>query len=57
MAATEYERLGDTETGIVPVRKQNATTSFYSLSGTKLSQPSRRGIYIKGGKKYLPTKE
>lgn len=57
MAATEYERLGDTETGIVPVRKQNATTSYYSLSGTKLSQPSRRGIYIKGGKKYLPTKE
>ena len=57
MAATEYERLGDTETGIVPVRKQNATTSSYSLSGTKLSQPSRRGIYIKGGKKYLPTKE
>lgn len=57
MAATEYERLGDTETGIVPVRKQNATTSSYSLSGTKLSQPSRRGIYVKGGKKYLPTKE
>ena len=40
MAATEYERLGDTETGIVPVRKQNATTSSYSLSGTKLSLPS-----------------
>ena len=57
MAATEYERLGDTETGIVPVRKQNATTSSYSLSGTKLSQSSRRGIYVKGGKKYLPTKE
>jgi rhamnogalacturonyl hydrolase YesR len=57
MAATEYERLGDTETGIVPVRKQNATTSSYSLSGTKLSQPSRRGISVKGGKKYLPTKE
>ena len=57
MAATEYERLGDTETGIVPVRKQNATTSSYSLSGTKLRQPSRRGIYVKGGKKYLPTKE
>ena len=58
MAATEYERLKDIETGIVPVKKRDYTTqSSYSLSGTKVSRSSRHGIYIKGGKKYCQNKE
>jgi rhamnogalacturonyl hydrolase YesR len=58
MAATEYERLKNIETGIVPVKKRDYTTqSSYSLSGTKVSRSSRHGIYIKGGKKYCQNKE
>ena len=58
MAATEYERLKDIETGIVPVKKRDYTTqSSYSLSGIKFSRSSRHGIYIKGGKKYRQNKE
>lgn len=57
MAATEYERLKEKETGIIPIRKQDhAPQSSYSLSGIKLNQPFLHGIYIKGGKKYIQNK-
>ncbi len=54
MAATEYERMKNKETGIRAVREHdNATPSSYSLLGIKLnSQSSLQNIFIKDGKKY-----
>ena len=54
MAATEYERMKNKETGIRAVREHdNTTPSSYSLLGIKLnSQSSLQNIFIKEGKKY-----
>lgn len=52
MAATEYERMNDTDTSIHPVKVQDDTDqSLHSLTGSQLRQPPLHGIYIKGGKK------
>ena len=41
-------------TGIIPVRAESAATGIYTLDGLRLeSVPSRKGIYIKDGKKVM----
>ncbi len=41
-------------TGIIPIKAESAATGIYTLDGLKLeSFPTRKGIYIKDGKKVL----
>lgn len=58
MAATEYERLFDTLTGIRSARSQapdQATTdqTVYSLGGLQLQEAPQQGVFIKGGKCHI----
>jgi hypothetical protein len=48
----------DAETGIISISQEEgkgeAETSWHTLNGTKLSgKPTKRGVYIRGGKKIL----
>ena len=50
LAATEYERLTDA-TSVKAIRMQTADDDVvYSLTGQRLQQEPRRGIYLKAGK-------
>ena len=53
LAATEYERLTDA-TSVKAIRMQTADDDVvYSLTGQRLQQEPRRGIYLKAGKAYI----
>ena len=49
--------FGDGEsTGIIPIRMENGSTNaegIYDLQGRKVTQPTKKGIYIQNGKKVI----
>ena len=49
--------FGDGETtGIIPIRTENGSTNaegIYDLQGRKVTQPTKKGIYIQNGKKVI----
>ena len=44
---------GDEATGISRVAAEDGNDTWYNLSGQRISAPTKKGLYIKNGKKVI----